>query len=296
MFNNAIHLLLFKLMNTNFSIIGLAVSFSPTTRAMMAEALRLVNWFRSNLVLIHVGTKDAEKSEAMQSLMNESGLDASRIKVFWVAGDPADQILKVCKQEKVDLLVAGALKKENLVNHYLGTVARKIMRKAKCSIWMITDPATEIKPLKNIVVDAEDGRSMYEILKLACTLANKEQGTWVHIVRELKLLGLALSAREQCTEAEYDELQRNLVKEETMLVEKELARIPHYQIKINIKLLSGKSGFELAQFARRKTADLLIINAPQKKLSFFDRIFTHDQEYIFSDLPCNLLILQSTPA
>ncbi len=272
----------------------MAVSFSPTTQAMVAETLRLVEWFQSDLVLIHVGTKNSEKSEAMQKLINKSALDAARIKVFWVEGDPADQILRVCNHEKVDLLVAGALKKENLVNHYLGTVARKIMRKAKCSIWMISDPSIELKPLKNIVVDAEDGGNMQEILKLACTLASKEQGTWVHIVRELKLLGLALAAREQCTEAEYDELQRNLMKEETTLVEKELDLIPHQNIKINIKLLSGKSGFELAQFAKRKASDLLIINAPQSKLSFFDRIFTHDHEYIFSDLPCNLLILQSS--
>jgi nucleotide-binding universal stress UspA family protein len=281
-------------MNTKFSIIGLAVSFSPTTKAMVAEALRLVEWFQSDLVLIHVGTKNSEKSEAMQKLINESALNISRIKVFWVQGDPADEILKVCKHEKVDLLVAGALKKENLVNHYLGTVARKIMRKATCSIWMISDPSMEIKPLKNIVVDAEDGGNMHEILKLACMLASQEQGTWVHIVRELKLLGLALAAREQCTEAEYDELKRNLMREETMLVEKELELIPHQHIKINIKLLSGKSGFELVQFAKRKASDLLIIHAPQRKLSFFDRIFTHDQEYIFSDLPCSLLILQSS--
>jgi nucleotide-binding universal stress UspA family protein len=280
-------------MTTLFSTIGLAVSFSPTTRAMVAEALRLVLWFNSDLVLIHVGTKDAAKTEAMQKLVSETNLDPNRIKVFWVVGDPADQILKVCKHEKVDLLVAGALKKENLLNYYLGTVARKIMRKAKCSIWMIIDPSADPKPLKNIVVDAEGGSSMNDILKLACTLASKEKGTWMHVVRELKLLGLALSAREQCTEAEYDELQRNMVQEETALVQSELDRIPHQHLKINIKLLSGKAGFELAQFAKRKESDLLIISGPQRNLSFFDRIFTHDQEYIFSDLPCNLLIVQS---
>jgi nucleotide-binding universal stress UspA family protein len=277
----------------SFKVIGLAVSFSPTTVAMVAEASRLVKWFHANLVLIHAGKKDSEKTKALQELIDGSGLNPASIKIFWVEGDPAEQILKVCNQEKVDLLVAGALKKENLVNHYLGTVARKIMRKAKCSIWMITDPSADLKPLKNIVVDAEGGHDMHYILNLACTLGGKEQGTWVHVVRELKLLGLALSARGQCTEAEYDELEQNMVREETSLVQKELDRIPHQNLKINIKFLSGKSGFELAQFARRKSADLLIINAPQRKFSFFDRIFTHDQEYIFSDLPCNLLIIQS---
>lgn len=281
-------------MNVNFNVIGLAVSFSPTTQAMVAETAQLVKWFQSDLVLIHVGKKDSPKTEALQQLIDSCGVDMARIRIFWVEGDPAEQILKVCNREKVDLLVAGALKKENLVNHYLSSVARKIMRKAKCSIWMITDPNTELKPLKNIVVDAESSTTMHDILNLACTIASKERGTWVHIVRELKLLGLALSAREQCTESEYDELKQNMVREETTLVEKELDRIPHRDVKINIKLLSGKSGFELAQFAKKKSADLLIINAPPRRFSLFDRIFTHDQEYIFSDLPCNLLVLQST--
>jgi nucleotide-binding universal stress UspA family protein len=283
-------------MNVPFRVIGLAISFSPTTQAMVAETSQLVKWFQSDLVLIHVGKKDTQKTEALQKLIDRSGVAPERISVFWVEGDPADQILKVCHQQKVDLLVAGALKKENLVNHYLSSVARKIMRKAKCSIWMITEPTTELKPLKNIVVDAESSgsASMHDILNLACTIASKEQGTWVHIVRELKLLGLALSAREQCTESEYDELKQNMAREETTLVEKELDRIPHRDIKTNIKLLSGKSGFELAQFAKKKSADLLIINAPPRRFSLFDRIFTHDQEYIFSDLPCNLLVIQST--
>ncbi len=278
-------------MSTFFNVIGLAVSFSPTTPAMVTEVSRLVQWFQSNLVLIHVGKKDSEKTNAMQTLVGGSGLDPARIKICWVEGEPVDQILKVCNREKVDLLVAGALKKENLVNHYLGTVARQIMRKAKCSIWMITDPSIDPKPMKNIVVDAE-GSTMNNILTLACDLGNKDRNAWVHVVRELKLLGLALSAREQSTESEYDELQRKMVREETALVQKTLEQIPHKHIKINIKLLSGKSGFELAQFARRKSADLLIIKAPQRRFSIFDRIFTHDQEYIFSDLPCNLLIIQ----
>ena len=62
-------------------------------------------------------------------------------------------------------------------------------------------------------------------------------------------------------------------------------------LKINIKIVSGKSGFEIAQFAQRKQADLLVVGAPPRRFSLFDRVFTHDQEYIFADLPCNLLIV-----
>jgi hypothetical protein len=70
-----------------------------------------------------------------------------------------------------------------------------------------------------------------------------------------------------------------------------LNKIPHEGVKINIKALSGKSGFELSQFATRKQADLLIVGAPPRRFYFFDRVFTHDHEYLFADLPCNLLII-----
>ncbi len=100
-----------------------------------------------------------------------------------------------------------------------------------------------------------------------------------------------MTAAEQCSEEEYEEMRHKLVKEEIEIVEKILQRIPHEGLKVNIKLVSGKSGFELTQFAQRKQADLLIVGAPQRRFSLFDRVFTHDQEYIFADLPCNLLII-----
>ena len=60
-------------MNTSFKVIGLAVSFSPTTKAMVAEASRLVKWFQSDLVLIHVGKKDydKERNEAIFDLITQ---------------------------------------------------------------------------------------------------------------------------------------------------------------------------------------------------------------------------------
>jgi len=75
-------------------------------------------------------------------------------------------------------------------------------------------------------------------------------------------------------------------------VEAMLKTIPHEKSRINIKMISGKAGFELARFAERKEADLLVLGAPDRKFSFFTRVFPHDQEYIFNELPCNLLMIQ----
>ncbi len=280
-------------MSFGFKKIGLAIAFSPTAGALLAEAARIARLFQSELVLIHVGEHNSADEGKMQSLLRESNVNGIPHKILWHKGKPATEILKACKEHKIDLLVAGALKKENLVHYYIGTIARQIMRKAECSFLMITDPKTNPEPYQNIVVNAEDSPFVEEAIGIGCSLGMKDQASWVHIVRELKLLGLTLSANEQCTEEEYASSRNKMMREEISTVEKMLERIPHDKLKINIKMISGKSGFEIARFAERKHADLLIVGSPARRFSIFDRVFPHDLEYIFAEMPCNLLLVNS---
>jgi nucleotide-binding universal stress UspA family protein len=275
-----------------FQRIGLALAFSPRAEAVLSEAARLMRLFSADLVLIHVGVHDPQEEQLLKNLLETAGLADQQVKVVWEEGEPADLILKVCQQEKIDLLVAGALKRENLVQYYVGTIARNIMRKADCSLMMIVDPSTEPRLLKNIVVNAEDSPFIEEALQAACLIAGSEVQAWIHVVRELKLYGLTMAAADHYSEKEYTDVQQHLLQEEITEVEKMLSRIPHDHVKINVKMLSGKSGFELCKFAGRKQADLLVVGAPARRFSWFDRVFQHDLEYVFADLPCNLLIVK----
>ena len=278
-------------MTPSFKKIVLAVAFSPTASTMVHIGGQLSQYFHAQLVIVHVGTHGAEQEQKMNALLKAAGIEKENIKIIWESGDPTKGILKICHDEKADLLVAGALKSENLVQYYIGTIARKIMREAKCSVLMIQNPSASSIAFKNIVVNAEDGPLIADTLSLACLIGNKSQSNWVHIVRELKLYGLTMVANEDCSEEEYDEVRHKLVKDEIEKVETILNHIDGEKPKLNIKIISGKSGFELAKFAERKQADLLIINAPQRKSSFFSRVFPNDLEYIFADLPCNLLVI-----
>lgn len=279
-------------MNFNIRKIALAIAFSPTAEAMLAEVKRLCRIFSAQLVLIHIGHHAQEEDQLMAGLLQRTGPDPASLKICWEAGDPVDRILKVCKQENVDLLVAGALKKENLVQYYMGTIARKLMRKAECSFMMIIHPSTQPLPFRNIVVNAEDSPYVEEAIAAACEFGMKDHCNWVHIVRELKLYGLTMAASDQRSEDEYDEVRHSLVQDEITKVEEVLHRIPHENLKVNIKMISGKSGFELSRFAQKKNADLLVVGAPPRRLSILDRVFPHDLEYVFADLPCNILVIQ----
>lgn len=276
---------------TTFRKIGLALAFSPRIKALLAEAVRIRTLWNAQLVLIHVGNHGDPEEKLLADLLTSVGVSPQDVQVLWRSGKPGEEILKACKKENIDLLIAGALKKENLLKYYLGTVARKILRRADCSVLMFTDPSEEPKKFQSLVVNAEDSPYVEDALSTACTIGLADQSLWLHVVREIKMYGLTMSAAEQCTEDEYDDLRQNLVKEEIENVERILHRIPHEGLKVNIKMVSGKSGFELSKFAQRKNADLLIVGASPRRFSLFDRVFPHDLEYIFADLPCNLLIV-----
>ncbi len=275
-------------MKVQFRKIGLAIAFSPTSHALVKEAARWALLHRAELVLVHVGSKTQATEEQMHQLVSTISLAPT---ILWREGNPVKEILSFCRSENIDLLVAGALKKENILQNYIGTVARKIMRKADCSILMIQNPSTNLRPVHNVVVNAEDSPYVEEAIEIACAIGELEKAQWIHITRELKLLGLALAANEQCTEDEYHESMQGMVREEVDEVEKILGHIPHRKVKVNIKMLSGKSGYELALFAERKKADLLVVGAPERRFSLLDRIFPHDLEYIFANMPCDLLVV-----
>jgi nucleotide-binding universal stress UspA family protein len=279
-------------MSISYNKIALGIAFSPTAEAMLSETSRLAQLFSAEVLLIHVGKRTTESEGRMNEMITRCNLTRDNLNIVWGSGDPATVILDSCKKHHVDLLVTGALKKENLVQYYVGTIARKILRKARCSVLTLINPSKEPKGFKNVVVSAEDSSYIKDAISTACQFVPRSADAWVHIVRELKLYGLTMAASDQYTEAEYDNVRQDLVKQEVQKVEEILQRVPHEGLKINIKMVSGKSGFELTRFAGRKNADLLVVGAPPRRFSFLDRMFPHDTEYILADLPCNLLIVQ----
>ncbi|MBS1952145.1 MAG: hypothetical protein OJF59_000906 [Cytophagales bacterium] len=277
-------------MENEFKKIGLAIAISPTAQAMLSEATRLALLFNSELVLIHVASRLKENENKLNELIHQAKISVP-YSVIWRTGNVEQEVLLACDEENIDLLVAGALKKENKVKHFIGSIARTIMRKANCSVYMVNNPSIHLQSIRQVVINAEDSPHIERAIAIGCQLAELENASWVHVVRELKMLSLTLSANRHLSEPEYNERKQKLVREEIQAVEKIMEGIVHKKTKVNIKVLSGKSGFELCKFVEKKKADLLVVGAPPQRLSLLDRIFPHDLEYVFGDLPCNLLVV-----
>lgn len=271
--------------------IALALAFSPRIEALIAEVKQLVIAFDSELLLIHVGTKTPERESELGELLDRHGCNKLRIKVVWLEGKPVKMILKACEEEQVDLLVAGALKHEGLFTYYLGSVGRKIIRKAPCSVLTLIEPKVETSEFSRVVINGTELEMTPFVIEKGLEFSKIVQADLVSILNEIKLYGLQMGTAGEDSEEEIAHTRRQLVQNEIEYVEQIIQKLDTGKLKINIKVTGGKWAIELARFCERTHANLLVVG-DERRLTFIDRLFPHDLEELLSTLPCNLLIVK----
>jgi len=276
-----------------FQTIALAFGFSARLEALIAETSRLAKVYDARTVFIHAGKKTSEKQRQLDNFLINYGFNDSNSKVVWENGETVDVILKVCKQEVVDLLVIGALEKENILKYYMGSVSREISRKAKCSVLMLTRPSIQPEPFHRIVVNGHDHPKTYSSIQTAFYVAQRENSAELFVIDEVDIPALSMSMAEDSTEPEAEGIRSSFITEEQDKLYDIMKSFPEHKAKVVIRTIQGRSGHTISQFAKDNSADLLLVNSPDHLLSIFDRIFTHDIEYMLNEMPCNLLVVHS---
>lgn len=277
-----------------FETIGVAVAFSPRLENILSEAKILAKQFGASLILMHVGERTRNKEHKLADIMQKVGLDEKAVRVVWNEGEPVQTLLHLCKLNIVDLLMIGAMKKENVLQYYFGSVARKISRKAKCSVLLLTEPLVKGTRFKRIVVNIAESPKTVHTLDTSIYFAKNAKSTEIIAASETHQPGLAMTMADDSTASEVNKIRKN-IKEgaQDKLTELLEACEDCDGIEITEKQVTGKPGYAIRAFASGKKADLLVINSPDVSYGLMDRIFTHDMEYILEDLPCNLLIVHS---
>ncbi len=276
-----------------FETIAVAISFSPRCKPILAEAKRMSDSLGAALLLIHIGEKSSKKEKELDDMMSALKINANKSRVIWMEGDPVDTILKLCKLNIVDLLILGALEKENILKFYLGSIARSISRKAKCSVLLLTKPTETLQKYKKIIVNGVENPKTVHTINTAIYLAKNLKVKDVTIVNEVHVPGLTMAIADDSTAPEAKELKRSITEDFSETLNSIIEKCDNGDVKITDKIIKGKPGYAISKYAKDKKADLLVINSPDTQLNVFDRIFAHDIEYILASLPCNLLIVHS---
>jgi nucleotide-binding universal stress UspA family protein len=277
-----------------FHTIGIGVAFSPNLKANIYEAARLSLFFESKLVLIHVGDESSEKEDQLLDILQPFIEQNLSYEMVFKKGEPVDVILSISEEKKVSLLILGALQKENFVQYYLGSIARKITRQAQCSVLLLVKPSVKRIPCQHIVVNGLKDPRTKQAISTAYYVSHKLQSKKITIVEEITKQEVAINVEDDRSLRKSAIVRERLKLREDSRVNKIISEIPEaYKSGLQTKTQSifGKRGYSIGHYAQFVRADLLVMNAPEKT-SFWDRLFPHDIEYILSELPTDVLIIQ----
>lgn len=278
-----------------FKKILVGFAFSPNLKANVYEALRMASFFNGELMFFHVGTKTSEKVSRFMDLVKSSPVQPKKISVRWEIGNPVSVLLKASESFKADLIILGALKRENVVKFYMGSIARKITRRSNCSVLLLINPSVERHPCQHIVVNGFESPQTKTTIEASFIIANALGAQKISLVEEISRSEVDVSVDDDRS------LRRATLKKEK-LSRREQTRVSDFVKKLPLKLtekinwttqsIFGKRGYSIGHYAKVVRADLLVMNA-EKNLGFFDRLFTHDIEHILAELPTDVLIVNS---
>ncbi|MEJ6791765.1 MAG: universal stress protein [Lacinutrix sp.] len=277
-----------------FKTIGIGIAFSPNLKANLYEASRLALFFDCKLVIIHVGKTSNEKTDTLKSILSAFEKDNLNYDVLFKPGDPVEVILSASEEKKIDLLIIGAAKREKLFKYYIGSIARKITRKANCSLLLLINPSIDRLPCQHIVVNGLEHPKTEQTITTAFYIGLKLEAEKLTIVEEIKQNEIHVNVDDDKSLRKAQIVKERLRNRERSRINHIIEDIPKdYTQNITIKSqpIFGTQGYSIGHYAQIARADLLVMNAPTK-MTFWDRLFPHDIEHILTELPTDVLIIQ----
>ncbi|MBL0684726.1 universal stress protein [Aquimarina mytili] len=257
--------------------------------------MRMVDFFDSQLILVHVGEKTKSKEEKIKALISGfSDNGDEKVKLIWKQGDPVEVIISTAKDHNADLIMLGAIPRENFLKFYIGSIARKITRNAHCSVLLLIEPSEDLRPCNHIVVNGlEDEKTKQTILD-SLEVAQNLGAQKITIVEEISQEEIHVVVEDDQSLLKDTLIKEQLSKSKEQRVYDILNEVPEANKKgvlVKTQSIFGKRGYSIGHYAKVVAADLLIMSAPEKT-TFWDRIFPHDLEHILTELPTDVLIMR----
>ena len=271
-----------------YKTIAVASTFSPRFVHVLSEAKRIRDRFGSELSAIYVGECSDETVKKFRDVFAQLKLP-NESRVHYQRGeDPAAGILQAIDDHKIDMVVAGALEKEVVLRPFLGNVARRLVREAKCSVMLFTKPETEPRPLRRIVFMADYSEHAQRALKSALHLAEAEDCEKLYAIRVYTTFDEARAA----ISAENSDapLRARTFEEEEKALEEFILAAGQTNVPIEARCVRGNTGFAASDFVQSVDAQLLVVPIHPSDDSR-ERLPNHIA-WITDVIPCNLWVIR----
>ena len=252
---------------------------------VLAEAKRIRERLGQQMHLIFVGARDEATTEKFSAALRELDLPADS-PIHYQEGDPAVAILEAARANKVDLIVAGALEKEAVLRQFLGNVARRLVRDAKCSVMLFTKPTHPPERFCRIVFLAEYSDHGRAAFQKALRLAALEECEKLYVVRLYTTFDEARAKARTSVPAIDTEGPRTLEEEEIAL-EHFIDSAGHTDVPIEARCIRGNTGYAVLDFVHAVEAMMLVVpDSPE-----IEGLPAHI-EWVTDVIPCNLWIVR----
>lgn len=269
-----------------YKTIGVATTFSPRFKQVLAEARRMRDRFSADLHLIYVGGRNAEISRKFGRVLAELDLPAD-LPIHYEEGDPSEAILGALARENIDMLVAGALEKEVVLHPFLGNVARRLVREANCSVMLFTHPEKNPKPLRRIVFIADLSHGKLPALQTTLQLAEAEVCERLYVIAIVTAFDEA-RASIQANAANAQTQRPNNTNEDAL--EELVLSAGATEVPIETRLIRGATGLAASDFVRSVEADLLVVPLP--KTAGEGQPMPSNIAWVRDVIPCNLWVIR----
>jgi nucleotide-binding universal stress UspA family protein len=254
---------------------AVASTFSPTHRAVMAEAMNFARHVGAKLDVLHAASRTPEKEAAFAETF--AALDGDTPEVIWLSdnGRPADTLLEAAAERGYDLLVAGALEREAHQEEkaFTGSVARRFLVEAPSDVLLVPRPNEKCSPPTGLFFAAEPGQDVSAFLKKSLRVLAMESMTFA-VAESPFAAAIASSRGEQAPDA-------------YQWAEEVCESLDQPSLDVEIRVIDSNTGFAVCDAAQCSNADLMVVRA---KRSNGRIVFPSHLNWLQQVIPMRLLI------
>ncbi len=174
-------------------------------------------------------------------------------------GIPYVDILRIAKQQKIQLLITGSHGRSGFKRLLLGSVAESLVRKSECPVWVVKK---DFHPPKKILVLTDLSESSRTGINFGVFWA-KLYGASVHLVHAF--LPPLLPSFAMMDTTEYDLKMREMSQEE---FDKWVAEVRLSKLEVSSEFLEGDIREWIEEIVQKKNIDLVVLATHGRSASF----------------------------
>jgi universal stress protein E len=219
-------------------------------------------------------------------------------------GEPFVELTHAVQQEGYDLLLAGTRGLTTWEQFFVGSTAKRLIRKCPCSVWIVK--AEHVHPPRSILLATDFSSVSTKALCQALSLAEAAQAE-LHVLHVVDALQLPTpqtltNASSQIMQQELSQLQNAINYDAQLNMKNFLKLLPTTQVKVQSHIAWGTPWHEIARLAQEIRADMLVIGTIGRT-GLPGLLLGNTAEKLLDACPCSILavkpdgfVLPITPA